>query len=144
MRTTLFYSIVFLIGIKHIGVKKLFSMTKKFFEDEEITDNNLYFLCYMIERIARRIHQRNRYIVNHIERDEWMRLISLANILHCENPLEIEDEWIDEYHLEKGDFYIMEVDTELVEEIPSPTQIRKAYMRLILATLQPGEIMWMV
>lgn len=114
-------------------------MTNIFFEDEEITDNDLYFLCYMIERVARKLHQRNRYIVNQISKEEWVRLISLANVLHCENPLKIEDEWIEEYTLEKGDFDITSVDTELVDKIPSETQIGKVYMRLILATLQPNE-----
>lgn len=94
-------------------------MTNRFFENEEITDNDLYFLCYMIERVARKLHQRNKYVVNCIEKEEWERLISLANVLHCENPLKIEDEWIEEYHLEKGDFDIAKVDTELVDEIPS-------------------------
>lgn len=61
-------------------------MTNKFFPDEQITENDLYFLCYMIERVARKLHQRNRYVVNRISKDEWERLISLANVLHCENP----------------------------------------------------------
>lgn len=114
-------------------------MTNSFFEDEEITDNDLYFLCYMIERIARKLNQRNSYVVNHIEKEEWLRLISLASVLHCENPLKIQDEWIEEYHLEKGNFDITKVDSNLVEEIPSPTQMGKVYMRLILSTLQLEE-----
>lgn len=114
-------------------------MTNKFFSDEEITENDLYFLCYMIERVARKLHQRNSYVVNHIEKEEWERLISLANVLHCENPLKIEDEWIEEYHLEKGNFDITDVDTELVDEIPSATQIGKVYMRLIVSTLLRKE-----
>ena len=114
-------------------------MTNRFFEDEEITDNDLYFLCYMIERVARKLHQRNKYVVNHVAKEEWERLISLAKVLHCENPLKIEEEWIEEYHLEKGNFDITKVDSELVDEIPYPTQMGKVYMRLILSTLQSEE-----
>lgn len=114
-------------------------MINKFFPDEEICYNDLYFIRYMIERIARKLHQRNRYVVNNIEYDEWNRLISLAGVLHCENPVKIENEWIDEYHLQTGDFYIKKVDAELVKEIPSETQMGKVYTRLILSTLQPGE-----
>ena len=33
-------------------------MTNIFFEDEKITKNDLYFVCYMIERISRKIHQK--------------------------------------------------------------------------------------
>lgn len=114
-------------------------MTNKFFEDEQITDNDLYFICYMIERVARKLHQHNCYIVNQITKDEWVRLISLANVLHCENPLKIEDEWIENYQLEEGDFNIFDVDSELVDEIPTATQMGKVYMRLIIGSLQPGE-----
>ena len=60
-------------------------------------------------------------------------------VLHCENPLIIEAEWIEDYKLEKGDFNITEVDPSLVEEIPSETQMGKVYTRLILSTLQPEE-----
>lgn len=114
-------------------------MKNIFFEEEEVKENDLYFLCYMIERIARRLHQRNQYVVNHIAKEEWLRFISLANVLHCENPLKIEQEWIDEFHLEKGDFHITDVDSDLVEEIPGATQMGKVYMRLIISTLQPEE-----
>lgn len=114
-------------------------MTNQFFADEQITDNDLYFICYMIERVARKLHQKNKYVVNAIGKDEWRKLISLSGALHCENPLKIEAEWIEEYHLEKGHFDITVVDPELVEEIPSETQMGKVYTRLILATLQPGE-----
>ena len=114
-------------------------MTNKFFPEDQIRENDLYFLCYMIERVARKLHQRNKYIINSIQKDEWERLISLANVLHCENPLKIEAEWIEEYSLEKGEFDITEVDPDLVNEIPSETQMGKVYTRLILSTLQPGE-----
>lgn len=114
-------------------------MTNMFFPDEEITKNDLYFLCYMIERVARKLHQRNRYVVNAIEKNEWVRLISLANVLHCENPMKIEDEWIDEHKLKTGSFDITDVDKELDVHIPSATQMGKVYMRLICDTQLPDE-----
>lgn len=114
-------------------------MTSIFFEDEEITENGLYFLCYMIERVARKLHQRNRYVVNQISKEEWLRLISLADVLHCENPDKIEDEWIQNYQLQSGEFDVLSVDSELVKMIPTQTQMGKVYMRLIIDTLQPDE-----
>ena len=45
-------------------------MMNIFFEDEEITENDLYFMCYMIERVARTLHTRNRGVVNTIGYDE--------------------------------------------------------------------------
>lgn len=114
-------------------------MTNVFFENEEIAEDDLFFLCYMIERVARKLHQRNKYVVNQISETEWMRLISLADVLHCENPEKVEDEWIQEYELMSGEFDVSNVDSELVKEIPSATQMGKVYMRLIIDTMQRDE-----
>ena len=114
-------------------------MKSIFFENEEVTENDLYFLCYMIERIARRLHQRNKYVVNKISKEEWLRLISLADVLHCENPEKLEEEWIEGYELKQGDFNVLEVNRELVQHIPTATQMGKVYKRLIIATMQQGE-----
>lgn len=114
-------------------------MTNIYFQDEEITTNDLQFICYMIERVARKLHQRNCYVVNAIGKKELEHLISVANVLHCENPLQVEDDWIEEYKLETGDFDITDVDRELAEIIPTPNEMGKVYQRLILDTLQPDE-----
>lgn len=63
----------------------------------------------------------------------------MTNLLHCENPLKIENEWIEEYKLAKGNFDITDVDSELIDEIPSETQMGNVYARLILSTLQLEE-----
>ena len=114
-------------------------MKNIYFPDEEVSTDNLYFLCYMTERVARRLHRRNRYVVNTIGREELLRLISLANVLHCENPLRVEDDWIADFGLMEGDFDITAVDPTLTDRIPAPTQIGKVYTRLILSTMQPEE-----
>lgn len=114
-------------------------MMNVFFKDEEIKQNDLYFMCYMIEKIARTLHIRNRDVVNAIGYNELVKKISLANVLHSENPLKVVDEWIDEYDLKKGNFDILNVDKELVEKVPTETQMGKVYKRLILNTLKPNE-----
>jgi len=114
-------------------------MTNKYFPKEEITKNDLYFICYMVERIARKLKQRNAYVVNAIGLDEWQHLLSVANVLHAENPLAVEDAWIADYKLQSGDFDIFAVDSSLVDKMPTPIQMGKVYQRLISDTLQPGE-----
>ncbi|WP_252250635.1 hypothetical protein [Clostridium sp. ZBS13] len=114
-------------------------MMNVFFKDEEITENDLYFMCYIIERISRTLHTRNRDVVNAIGYDELAKKISVASVLHCENPLKVVDDWIEEYNLKKGDFNILDVDKELVEKVPSETQMGKVYKRLIVNTLEPNE-----
>ena len=114
-------------------------MTNIYFPDEEITKDDLYFMCYMVERIARKIKQRNAYVVNKIGESELRHLISVANVLHCMNPLQVEADWIANYNLQQGEFDITAVDKNLCETIPPATAIGKVYMRLILATLLPDE-----
>ena len=119
--------------------RELRAMSNMFFPDEEITKNDLYFICYMIERVARKLHQRNAYVANKIGKEELTRLISLANVLHCENPLKVEEEWIQEYELEQGTHHILDVDEDLVNNPPTATQMGKVYTRLITDTRLPEE-----
>lgn len=114
-------------------------MTNKYFPEDGITFNDLYFVCYMIERVARRLHQHNAYVVNTIGKDELYHLLSVADALHCENPLDVEDTWIQDYVLQPGCFDIAAVDHELCSVIPSETSIGKVYARLIRDTLLPDE-----
>ena len=114
-------------------------MTNIYFPDEEIKKNDVYFICYMIERVARKLHQRNKYVVNKIGKGQLEHLISVANVLHAENPLAVEDDWIKEYDLAEGNVDVTAVDPELVTIIPSATQMGKVYQRLVYDTMQPGE-----
>lgn len=114
-------------------------MTNLYFPEEEITKNDLYFMCYMVERVARKLKQHNAYVVNTIGETELRHLISVANVLHSVNPMQVEADWITEYNLQQGTFDITAVDKNLCEQIPAATAMGKVYMRLILATLQPDE-----
>ena len=114
-------------------------MKNKYFPDEDIKINDLYFICYMIERVARHIKQKNKYVVNTIGRDGLYRLISCAEALHCENPLKVEADWINDYELKNGDYDITIVDTELATIIPTPLDMGAVYQRLIVNTLSSKE-----
>ena len=114
-------------------------MKNIFYEDETITEKDLFFICYMVERIARKMNRHNRDIVNRIPADEWRRLISLAGVLHSENPLQVEDDWIREYNITKGDFQFLDIDSYYTEHIPTALQMGKVYQRLILDTMDSTE-----
>ena len=109
-------------------------MINKYFKDEKIQQNDLFFMCSMIERVARKIYQRNKYVVNVLGYENLYHLISLANVLHCENPDKVVDDWINEYHLKKGTF-----NKELCTIIPTPLDMGKVYMRLIVDTALANE-----
>lgn len=110
-----------------------------YFPDREITYDDLKFICYMIERTARRIKQPNAYVVEHLGKDELMRNLSLADVLHCENPDDVADRWIADYHLEDGTKDVLNVDKELTPTPPIAIQMGKVYARLIMSVLNSGD-----
>lgn len=114
-------------------------MKNKYFPNEEIKVNDLYFVCYMIERVARRIKQKNKYVVNMIGKEGLYHLLSCANVLHCENPIKVEEDWIHDYNLKCGNYDVTAIDKELVTIIPTPLDIGAVYQRLIRDTMTSQE-----
>ena len=114
-------------------------MKNVFFPDEDITTNDLYFVCYMIEKVARQLKQPNKYVVNTMGHDELAKKLSLADVLHSANPLAVAADWIEEYQLQDGTFDVTNVDSNLCTQIPTATQMGKIYKRLILSTQKESE-----
>lgn len=114
-------------------------MNNIYFPDEEITFNDLYFVCYMIERVARSIKQRNRYVVEHMGSDGLARQLSIAETNHCLNPEQVVSDWKEEYHLSEGNTDVTIVDGEYTDRVPSPTQMGKVYARLIDSVSKQGH-----
>lgn len=114
-------------------------MTNVFFPNELVKTDDLFFVCYMIERVARQLKQPNKYVANIMGHDELVKKLSLADVLHSENPLAVAADWIDEYQLEEGNYDVTKVDPELCSKIPTATQMGKVYKRLVLNTMQQNE-----
>ena len=114
-------------------------MTNVYFPEETVKTDDLYFVCYMVERIARHLKQPNKYVVNTMGHDELAKKLSLADVLHSMNPLQVENDWIEEYQMKTGSYDVTIVDQNLCPKIPTATQMGKVYKRLILSTLKPQE-----
>ena len=114
-------------------------MKNIYLPDEDITTDDLYFVCYMIEKVARQLKQHNSYVVNKIGKKTLQHLLSVANVLHADNHAKVAQEWIKAYGLEPGNFDITDVDKELAEIIPTSLQMGKVYQRLISDTLSTKE-----
>ena len=113
-------------------------MSNIYFPEEQITYNDLFFVCYMIERVARTIKQRNRYVVERIGSKGLARQLSIADTNHCLNPEQVISDWKEEYHLEDGTTDVTRVDSRFTDTVPSATQMGKVYARLI-ETVSQGE-----
>lgn len=95
-----------------------------------------FFVCFIIEKLSRFLHQRNQYIVNQLGYDHLYHLIRVANVLHSENPDQVVHDLKDEYKLEYGNFHIENVN---VSSIPTEMDMSKVYARLIVDTLLFNE-----
>lgn len=106
-------------------------MSNIYFPEEKITFGDLYFVCYMIERVARSIKQPNRYVVERIGKDGLARQLSIAETNHCLDPEQVVSNWKEEYHLENGATDVTRVNSQYTDTVPSATQMGKVYARLI-------------
>lgn len=113
-------------------------MSNIYFPDEQITFNDLYFVCYMIERTARSLKQPNLYVVNQMGKAALERQLSIAETNHCLNPEQVVADWKDEYNLSEGDFDVTSIDPQFTDKVPSETQMGKVYARII-DTITPKE-----
>lgn len=114
-------------------------MKNRYFKDENITANDVLFVCSMIERVARKIHRRNRDVVNAMGVEGLAHELSCAPTSHCENPEKIVADWIAHYRLTPGDVDVLDVNPSLVTAIPTPVQMGGVYQRLVRDTAAPGE-----
>lgn len=106
-------------------------MNNLYFPNEEITFNDLFFVCYIIERTSRHIKRQNNYVVEKMGADGIKRQLSIAETNHCLNPLEVVDAWVEEYGLEVGDVDVTQVDPSFTDKVPTELQMGKVYARLI-------------
>lgn len=114
-------------------------MKNVFFPDEEITQDDVFYVCSLIERIARHLKQPNRYVVNCMGKRGIAEKLSLANVMHSENQQAVVERLIQEYRMQAGSFDVTNVNPELVSHIPGEQDMGKVYMRLILSTLYSWE-----
>jgi hypothetical protein len=96
---------------------------------ETKTDNNLFFVCSLIEYIARKTFNHRDAVVTAIGKEQLKHIFELADIYHCENIDKVSDELIDKSRLSAGTFDNI---TDCQYSVPTHWDIGKVYKRLIL------------
>lgn len=112
-------------------------MSNIYFPNEQITFNDLYFVCYMIERTARKLKQSNLYVAQTMGKAALERQLSIAETNHCLNPDQVTSDWIAEYSLAPGTFDISNVSPNLTDKVPTALQMGKVYARLANSITPP-------
>ncbi|MDR0306841.1 MAG: hypothetical protein LBI42_08390 [Chitinispirillales bacterium] len=97
---------------------------------ESKDENDLFFVCSVIEYIGRKTKNRRSAVVEKIGGKEIARTLELADVLHCEPVENTGDGLIEKYHITKGDFDNV---AKCEYNVPTHFDIAKVYKRLIWA-----------
>lgn len=93
--------------------------------------DNLFYVCTLIEYIARETSNHRGDIVRVFSKEDLKRQLRLAEVNHCLTFEQVAGELIEEYQITNGTFDSVK---ECKYEVPSVTSIGRVYQQLILAT----------
>ena len=92
------------------------------------TDNNLFFLCSLIEFIGRQKKLKRHDVVHSLGYDTVRHIYEYADVLHCEPIAKVADEYIELCKINTGNFDNV---ADCKYSVPSYWDIGKVYARLI-------------
>lgn len=104
---------------------------------EDKKDNDLFYICSLIDYIARKTKNVRSYVVDQLGKDRLEKIYDLADIYHCDNMDKVRDDFIKEADITNGAFDNV---GECVYAIPSYWDIGKVYKRLIKQVAQDKNI----
>lgn len=91
-------------------------------------DNDLFYICSLIEFIGRERKQKRKDLVNLLGEKVINIIYTHASVLHCEVIDSVADRFIEIYQIPKGDFDNV---STCKYDVPSYWDIGKVYERLI-------------
>ncbi len=95
---------------------------------EDKKDNDLFYLCGLIDYMARKTKNERSYIVNRLGRERLEKIYDLADVYHCDNIDRVSEDFIKEADIKNGTFDNVK---ECGYAIPSHWDIGKVYKRLV-------------
>ena len=66
--------------------------------------DDLFYVCSMIEFVARETHNKVKDIVGKMEEEDILHQLKVAGVNHCLSYEQVCDEWIEEYQIIEGNF----------------------------------------
>ena len=99
---------------------------------EQKKHNDLFYVCALVEYIARATKNRNRVVVNALGEERLSKIYKLADIYHSDNIARVADDLIKECQIENDYFDI----TNVKYAVPTYWDIAKVYKRLIISVSQ--------
>ena len=96
---------------------------------ESQKDNDLFFVCSLIEYISRKTKNTKKYIVEKLGKEAIKKIYDLAEVYHCENMEKVSEELIQKYKIQNGTYDIL---TECKYKTPTIWELGRIYQRLII------------
>lgn len=93
---------------------------------ENQKDNDLFFVCSLIEFIARKTKNTKKCIIEKLGKE---KIYELAEVYHSENIEKVSDELIEQCNIKIGDYDII---SECKYRIPTIWKLGRIYQRLII------------
>jgi hypothetical protein len=100
-------------------------------------ENDLFFVCSVIEYIGRKTKNTRATVVEKLGEKEIARILELADVLHCDPIENTGDGLIEKYHIADGDFDSIQ---ECKYNIPTHFDMAKVYKRLITSVSETKGI----
>ena len=91
-------------------------------------DNDLFFVCSLIEYVARQTKNTKADVVAAIGKKKLLKILELADVYHSENIAKLSEELIREYNIKPGYFDNL---SNCLYSVPTHWDIGKVYKRLL-------------
>ena len=99
-------------------------------------NDDLFYVCSMIEFVARKTHNKTKDIVVKLSDKELAHQLKAAGVNHCLSFEQVCDEWIEEYGIEEGTFDNI---STCKYNVPTVLSIGTVYQTLILNVIELYE-----
>ena len=99
-------------------------------------NDDLFYVCSMIEFVARETHNKTKDIVAKLSDKELAHQLKAAGVNHCLSFEQVCDEWIEEYGIEEGTFDNI---STCKYNVPTVLSIGRVYQTLILNVMELYE-----
>ncbi len=103
---------------------------------EDSRRNDLFFVCSLIEYVARVTKNERKTVVNALGRKGLEHYYELAEVYHCENIDKVTDELINKYGIQTGQYDNV---AKSKDAVPTYWDIGKVMQRLVLKVAEASH-----
>ena len=98
--------------------------------------DDIYYVCTMIEYVARETNNHRRDIVGCLSKKNIEHQLKVAEVNHCLSFEQVSDEWVEQYAITEGKYNTID---NCKYSVPTVTSIGRVYQQLVLSTMEECE-----